>query len=80
MGCCFTQIGKLDSATTMPHAMVLPLHNEASYNPRPYTKIMLLCLHAAARGGENLLARTADVTAHISPETLQRFDDNGGVR
>ena len=74
------QIGKLDAATTIPGQLVLPLHNEMSYNPRPNSKIILLCLSAADKGGENLLAKTADVTAFLTPGTLQAFDDNDGVR
>ncbi|KAK9798209.1 hypothetical protein WJX73_006483 [Symbiochloris irregularis] len=74
------KIGKLDAATNIPGARILPVHNEMSYNVRASKKIMLLCLRAADKGGENLVARNAEVTSYIPPEILQKFDDRGGIR
>lgn len=74
------QVGKLDAATTIANDLLLDLHNELSYNPRPALKLMLLCLKAADEGGENLLARNADVTKFLSPSTIQRFHAKDGVR
>ena len=77
---CSMQIGKLDAASTIANDLLLDLHNELSYNPKPVMKLMLLCLKAADEGGENLLARNADVTKFLSPSTLQRFYVKDGVR
>lgn len=74
------QLGKLDEATNIPGQMVLPVHNEMSYNVRANKKIMLLCLRAAEKGGENLLARNADMTSHIPDAILQKFENRGGIR
>ena len=74
------QIGALDAATTIPGNLLLDLHNELSYNPRPVNKILLLCLEAAEQGGENLLGRNADVTSYLAPATLHIFEQKGGVR
>ena len=74
------QSGALDQATNVPGSYLLPLHNEMVYNPRPNAKILLLCLQAAEQGGENLLAKTAEVTSRLSHATLQAFRENGGIR
>ena len=74
------QVGKLDAATTIASDLLLDLNNELSYNPRPVAKLLLLCLQAAERGGENLLARNADVTNCLAPSTLHRFNEKGGIR
>ena len=74
------QIGALDAAITIPGNLLLDLHNELSYNPRPVNKILLLCLEAAEQGGENLLGRNADITSYLAPATLHAFEQKGGVR
>lgn len=74
------KIGALDAATTIPGNLLLDLHNELSYNPKPVNKILLLCLEAAEQGGENLLGRNADVTNYLAPATLHTFEQKGGVR
>ena len=74
------QIGAFDAATNIPKSFLLPLHNEMSYNPQTPAKVILICLQAAENGGENLLAKTADVTAGLSITTVRSFNDNGGIR
>ncbi|KAK9798497.1 hypothetical protein WJX73_001882 [Symbiochloris irregularis] len=74
------KVGKLDAATNVPAANILPVHNEMSYNVHASKKVLLLCLRAAKRGGENLLASNAEMTSYIPPEILWKFDDKGGIR
>ena len=77
------QVGKtLDAATTIPSQMVLSVHNEMSYNPRPVNKIMLLCIEPAQQGGENLVAKNQDVVDYLAQHTdvLEDFEKKGGIR
>jgi hypothetical protein len=69
------------NTSTEPPSLVLVPHNEAMAEPA-YTndKIVFACLQPAPQGGETLLVPTRDLTEAIGAETLQLFDDNGGVR
>ena len=81
VNCMLLQVAKnLDAATTIPNCKVLPMHNEMSYNPRPVNKIMLLCIEAAERGGENLVAKNSDVLSSLPQSVLDSFEEKGGVR
>ena len=42
--------------------------------------MLLLCIQAAAEGGETLLARGAELCAQLPASLLQSFQDAGGIR
>jgi hypothetical protein len=69
------------NTSTEPPSLVLVPHNEAMAEPQHTNdKIVFACLQPAPQGGETLLVPTRDLTEAIGAETLQLFDDNGGVR
>ena len=39
-----------------------------------------MCLQPAEQGGENLLARNADMLPNLPPSLLDTFEQKGGIR
>jgi hypothetical protein len=70
----------LDAATNIGAQELLDLHNEMTYNPRPAFKILLICIHPAAVGGDSLVGSTAEVTANVPDFVVDRFERRGGIK
>ena len=51
-----------------------------SYNPRLVGKILLMCLQPAEQGGENLVAKNADVMSNLPADLRDTFAKKGGIR
>jgi alpha-ketoglutarate-dependent taurine dioxygenase len=69
--------GNVYTSTDYPPEHAIFLHNEQSYNATFLLKIYFCCVRPADEGGETPLADTRKVFARISPDTRQRFMEQG---
>lgn len=64
-------------STTYPENRSINLHSESSYSFAWGLKIMFGCLTPPAEGGETPIADTRSVLAHISQDTVKKFEEHG---
>lgn len=74
------KVGGVTLATNIEHTQILLGHNEMVYNPRIPRRIALVCGQPAAVGGENIIARNADITKVVSAEIQDFVRAHGGIK
>lgn len=69
--------GALYSTTSWPADAPLCLHHELSYLRRVPSRLVFVCLHAPASGGETVLADAAQVLADLPAKLVDRANRHG---
>jgi alpha-ketoglutarate-dependent taurine dioxygenase len=69
--------GKIMTATNIPAAWSIPLHQEMSYQKNSPERIAFLCMNSAEKGGNSTLASMRHVTNKISATVMNKFRRHG---
>jgi alpha-ketoglutarate-dependent taurine dioxygenase len=72
--------GRIMTATELPPAYSIPLHQEMSYTDDSPDRIVFYCRSPAPEGGFTTVADMRAVTARIDPSVRKRFADKKGVQ